>query len=55
MFIAGLVLLPPVPKGKDLIVDIQVDPRCTSDVHINNTTSLCVDAVEGPDNVERLR
>ena len=35
-------------------MDIQVDPRGTSDIYIDDTTSLCVD-IEGSDNVERLR
>ena len=29
----------PFAEGKDLIVDIQVDPRGTSDVYIDDTTS----------------
>ena len=44
----------PFAKGKDLIVDIPIDPRGTSDVYIDDTTSLCVD-IEGSDNVKRLR
>ena len=44
----------PFVEEKDLIVDIPVDPRYTSDVYIDDTTSLCVD-IEGSDNVERLR
>ena len=35
-------------------MDISIDPRGTSDVYIDGTTSLCVD-IEGSDNVERLR
>ena len=44
----------PFVEGNDLSVDIPVDPRGTSDVHIDDATSLCVD-IEGSDNVERLR
>ena len=44
----------PFAEGEDLIVDIPVDPRGTSDVYIDDTISLCVD-IEGSDNVERLR
>ena len=43
----------PFAEGKYLIVNIQVDSRGTSDVYIDNTTSLCVD-IEGSDNLERL-
>ena len=43
----------PFAEGKDLVVDIPVDPKGISDVYIGNTTSLCVD-IEGSDNVERL-
>ena len=43
----------PFAEGKDLIVDIPIDPRGTSDVYIDTTTSLCVD-IEGSDSVERL-
>ena len=35
-------------------MDTPVDPRGTSGVYIDDTTSLCVDT-EGSDNVERLR
>ena len=44
----------PFAEGKDLIVNIPVDPRGTSDVYIDDIISLCVD-IEGSDNVERLR
>ena len=44
----------PFAKGKDLIVDILIDPRGKSDVYIDDTTSLCVD-IEGLDNVKWLR
>ena len=40
-------------EGKDLIVDIPVDPRGTSDVYIDDII-LCVD-IEGSDNFEKLR
>ena len=43
----------PFAEGTYLTVDIQVDSRGTSDVYIDDTTSLCVD-YEGSDNVERL-
>ena len=44
----------PFAEGKYLIVDIPIDPRGTSDVYIDDTTSLCID-IEGSDNVQRLR
>ena len=44
----------PFAKGGDLIVDIPVDPRGTSDVYIDDTTSLSVD-IEGSNNVEKPR
>ena len=44
----------PFSEGKELIVDIPVDPRGTVDVYIDDTISLCVD-LEGSDNVERLK
>ena len=43
----------PFAEGKDLIIDVPVDPRGTSDVYIDNTISLCVD-IGGSNNVERL-
>ena len=44
----------PFSEGKELIVDIPVDPRGTVDVYIDDIISLCVD-LEGSDNVERLK
>ena len=44
----------PFAKGKDLIIDVPVDPRGTADVYIDDTISLCVD-MEGSSNVEKLR
>ena len=44
----------PFAEGLDLIVDIPVDARGTTDVYIDDTISLSVD-VEGSDNVQRLR
>ena len=44
----------PFADGKDLIVEVPVNPRGTSDVYIDDAISLCVD-IEGTDNVERLR
>ena len=41
-------------EGKDLIIDIPVDPQGISDVYIDDIISLCVD-IEGTDHVERLK
>ena len=44
----------PFAEGKDLIVEVPVNPKGTTDVYIDDNCSLCVD-VEGSDNVERLK
>ena len=43
----------PFAEGKDLIIDVPVDARGTSDVYIDNTITLTVD-VEDSNNVQRL-
>ena len=40
-------------KGRDLIVEIPVNPKGTADIHMDDTTALSVD-LEGTDNVLRL-
>ena len=43
----------PFGKGKELIVNIPIDPKGYADVYINNTTGISL-AIPGSDNIERL-
>ncbi|KAL7530514.1 LOW QUALITY PROTEIN: hypothetical protein ACHAXR_005024 [Thalassiosira sp. AJA248-18] len=43
----------PFAEAKDLIVDVPVDPRGTTDVYIDDTIGLTVD-IPGTDNAKRL-
>ena len=44
----------PFGDGKELIVDVPVDPRGVTDVYIDDTIGLCVDLPE-TNNAERLK
>ena len=44
----------PFATGRELIVDIPVDPRGCADVYINDTTGLTVDLL-GTSNADRLK
>ena len=43
----------PVGIGKQILVDVSVDPRGITDVYIDSTISLCVD-IQSLDNALRL-
>ncbi len=44
----------PFASGRELIVDVPIDPKVYTDVYINNTTDLSVD-LPGTINADRLK